>query len=127
MLESSIRDQLLASSSFVAETASNIFIGHIPSSAGYPCIGMFQISNTEAHQYDVPRTRIQFTCFGNTYSSAKDISGSIKNLLKRFYGTMSTAFPLFVIHSVVDQDVYLYDDSILKHCFILDMFFKYVK
>jgi hypothetical protein len=127
MLESSIKGQLLASSSFVADIGSNLFIGHIPSSAGYPCVGIFQVSNSEAPNYDTPRTRIQFTCFGNTYLQAKGISESIKTQLKRFYGTMSTAFPLFIVHSVVENDVYLYDDSILKHCMVLDMFFKYVK
>lgn len=124
MIETSLRTTLLASSSLTAESSNNIYIGYIPKEAGYPCIGIFEISNTEGHNYDLARTRMQFTCFGNTYSSAKGICESIKNVLKRYYGTMST---VFVIHSVVDQDVYLYDDSINKHCFILDMFFKYVK
>ena len=118
------------STAVTAIISSRFYIGQIPQTVTYPCVVMYLISRTDGHLYDIPIERFQFSCYGNSYSSAKSISEAIIGSLKRlqgkmFLGSTITTSTYTIFKTLYDNLTYLYDDSVYKHVSILDMVIQY--
>jgi len=125
MIETEIRNLVIPTSSAIPAIGSRLYIGNLPDVVTYPCVVMFPISRLEMHEAEVCIDRIQFSCFADYLSSASDIRDAIRNTLKRYYGTPSTASNYIFMSCAVDQGIYMYDSSLLKHIEILDMLIQY--
>jgi hypothetical protein len=125
MIETDIKNLIVPSSSSIPEIGLRLYIGNLPDVVTYPCAVMFPISRLEMHEAEVMIDRIQFSCYADYLSSASDIRDAIRNKLKRYYGTPSTASNYIFISCAVDQGSYIYDSSLLKHIEILDMLIQY--
>lgn len=125
MIETDIRNIIVPSSSSIPAIGSRLYIGNLPDNVTYPCAVMFSISRLEIPEAEVNIDRIQFSCFADYLSSAADIADSIRDKIKRYYGTPSTTSNYIFSKCSVDQLTYLYDSSLLKHIKILDMLIQY--
>jgi len=118
------------STSVTGTINSRLYIGQIPQEVTYPCAIMFIISRTDGPMYDIPAERIQFSCYGNSYSSSKQLAEAIIGTLKRlngnmFSGSTISASTYTIFKTLYENLTYLYDDSVYKHVSILDMLVQY--
>lgn len=128
MIERELQKYLISTTYSTGVTgliSNRMYIETLPTSVTYPCVSMFRISHNEHPRHELPRVRIQFSCFGNYYSSAFSIAEAIRTELKRFYGQPETSTTIYISQSLVDNITYMYDDSLDKHIAILDMIFRY--
>lgn len=110
--------------------STRLYIGQIPQTVTYPCAIMYLISRQDGIMYDIPADRLQFSCYGDSYSVSKGVADAIISVLKRlngniFSGSTISASAYTVFKTMYQNLTYLYDDSVYKHVSILDMIVQY--
>ena len=125
MIESAVRNLVIPTSSSIPEIGSRLYIGSFPDKLTYPAVVMYSEQRFEdMFESDIKTERIKFFCYANYLSSATLIAISIRDILKRYYGAISTEYQ--VINTWFDSMSYVYDNDVLKYIRILDMNMRYI-
>ena len=125
MIETAIRNLVAPTSSSIPEIGSRLYIGNLPDEVTYPAVVMYSEQRFEdMFESDIKTERIKFFCYADYLSSATLIATSIRDILKRYYGAISTEYQ--VINTWFDSMSYVYDNDVLKYIRILDMNMRYI-
>lgn len=125
MIETELKQLIVPSTLTIPAIGSRCYIGTLPDEVTYPCALLFSVSRNEMHDCSLVTERIQISCYADYLSSATAVQESITAILKRYYGLPHAASTYWIINSVFDNGVYLYDDELKKHIKIFDMMIRY--
>ena len=91
-MEEAIISKLLADSGVGALVGSRVFPGSRPQASALPCIVMYRISGAPGYADDgeigIEQARMQLDCWGQAFTSAKQVSRAVQALCPRFMASM---------------------------------------
>lgn len=94
IIEQAILTALLADATLSALVSTRIYYVKAPQDATTPYVVFFKISSQRVASHDgasgLADARFQFSCFGTTYKSVKDMVAAIQGVLEGFTGTLGT-------------------------------------
>lgn len=89
-MEEAMISKLLADSGIAALVGNRVFPGSRPQASALPCIVMNRISGAPVYADDgeigIEQARMQLDCWGQTFTSAKQVSRAVRGALSAFHG-----------------------------------------
>ena len=103
-MEEALIAHLLATSALAALIGTRLYPGSRPQGGTLPAITMNVISSTPGYSDDgedgIQEDRVQFDCWGNTYTSAKTVAREVINSISAYQGGIFLYITLELQHDI---------------------------
>lgn len=104
--------------------STRIYSLTLPQNCTMPAVTYRQISGPRVHTMGsdpgLTHPRFQFSCWGSSYGSAKDVARKLQAALQDYKGTMGGGGGVVVQASLLENELDIYDPDTKLYCVPLD-------
>lgn len=128
MIEAGIVSLLQGNYALAALIGTGLYPVLLPEGAVYPCVTYSVVSSTNTYSFEtkeVSRKRIDFNCFGNTYSDCKAVKQAIRNALDGYVGTFADGTRVIGTYRGVELD--FFEDDARVYRTLTEYIFEFVE
>ncbi len=124
-IEEGLYSYLSGYAGLTALVGTRIYPLVMPQNVTMPAIRYQRISSSRIYSHDGPNKlthpRFQFSCFAESYATAKAVANQVRFALAGYQGTMGGAGGVTVQFAIVDDEVDLYEDETKLHHVAVDV------
>lgn len=117
-LEEALFAHLTTSAGLIALVGDRVYPGHIPQGVTQPAIVYLKVSDPRGRTFgraQFAKPRFQFSCWGETYASAKAVAHQVRAALENFAGMLGGAAGVEVRNAFFENELDLHDPETGLH------------